>query len=69
MPSDTPRLVRKPEALRMLGLGNTAFHDLVRSGEIAPPVRLTKRAVAWRESDLIAWINTRPVVTRSGKQS
>ena len=67
MSSDTPRLVRKPEALRMLGLGNTAFHDLVRSGDIAPPVRLTKRAVAWRESDLINWINTRPIAARRGK--
>ncbi|MCB1599319.1 MAG: AlpA family phage regulatory protein [Xanthomonadales bacterium] len=69
MTSDTPRLVRKPEALRMLGLGPTSFHDLVRSGEIAPPVRLTKRAVAWRESDLIDFINSRPVVVRRGRTS
>ena len=63
------RLARLPAALRMTGLGRTSFLDKVRNGEIAAPLRLTKRAVAWRESDLVEWINSRPVVTRGSKQS
>lgn len=57
---DTNRLLRLPEALQLTGLGRTAFLDRVRSGEIAPPVKLTTRASAWREADLQAWINSRP---------
>lgn len=57
---DTHRLLRLPEALKMTGLGRTAFLDRVRSGEIAPPVKLTERASAWREVDLQRWIDSRP---------
>lgn len=56
------RLVRLPECLRLTGLGRTAFLDRVKRGEIAAPVRLTERAVAWREDDLAAWIDSRPRV-------
>lgn len=62
MTSNTPRLVRLPEAMRITGLGRSSFLRLVRDGEIQPPVRLTLRAVAWREADLFDWVNTRPVV-------
>lgn len=57
---DTHRLLRLPEALQLTGLGRTAFLDRVRSGEIAPPVKLTERASAWREADLQRWIDSRP---------
>ena len=61
------RLARLPNALNITGLGRTSFLDKVRIGEIAAPLRLTARAVAWRESDLYAWINSRPIATRRGK--
>lgn len=62
MSPEPSRLVRLPEALRLTGLGRTSFLDRVRRGEIASPVRLTERAVAWRETDLAAWIDSRPRV-------
>lgn len=58
------RLVREAEALTITGLGRTAFRDKVRSGEIVPPLKLTNHAVAWRLSDLMAWIDSRPRADR-----
>jgi prophage regulatory protein len=63
------RLARLPKAMDITGLGRTSFLDKVRKGEIAAPLRLTARAVAWKESDLMAWINSRPVATRRGRTS
>ena len=67
MRNDLPRLIRLPDALSMTGLGRTAFLTKVREGEIQPPVRLTARAVAWRESDLCAWVQSRPTVEPRNK--
>jgi prophage regulatory protein len=63
-PSITGRLLRLPDALRLTGLGRTAFLDRVRSGEIPAPVKLTERASAWRECDLQRWIDSRPTAAR-----
>lgn len=65
--SPTYRLLRLSDALKLTGLGRTIFLGKVRCGEIAAPVRLTVRSVAWRESDLIAWIESRPTVQPRGK--
>ncbi len=57
----TYRLLRIQEALSLTSLRRTAFLEKVRNGEIPAPVRLSAQAVAWRESDLIAWIESRPI--------
>lgn len=63
------RLARLPAALAITGLGRTSFLDKVRTGEIAAPVRLTARAVAWKESELFRWIDSLPRASRSPKRS
>lgn len=70
MAHESPRLVRLAEALHITGLGRTAFMDRVRSGELPGPVQLTQRSVAWRESELLAWIDSRPrAPLRTGRPS
>jgi len=54
------RLLRLPEVLRLTGLSRSTLYRKIKAGEFPRPVKLGKRAVGWRESEVIAWINGRP---------
>ncbi len=60
MNSQHERLLRFPEVSERVALKRTAIYDRVGAGTFPAPVRLTERAVAWRESDIDAWIASRP---------
>lgn len=59
----TPLLVRLPAVMRMTGLGRSTIYRMVAAHKFPSPVRLGARAVAWRQSDLDQWTESRPVVT------
>jgi prophage regulatory protein len=48
--------------MRITGLGRSTIYRLMADEEFPPPVRLTKRVIAWRRSDLERWSNARPTV-------
>lgn len=54
------RLIRKPELCKILGLSKTTIEKLVRTGSLPSPVKITGYAVAWRQSDISAWIASLP---------
>ncbi len=54
------RLLRLPEVIQRIGLRRTTIYDRVAAGTFPAPVRLTERAVAWRESEVDSWIEARP---------
>lgn len=54
------RLLRLRDVMGMVGLGRSALFDRVRNGQFPEPLRLSKRAVAWRESEVVAWIDSLP---------
>lgn len=54
-----PRLIKRPEVQRLTGLSRTGIYDRVRRGEFPAPVSLGGSAVAWVESEVSAWIQTR----------
>jgi prophage regulatory protein len=51
------RLYRRKEMLDFVGLRSTQLDELMKSGEFPKPIPLSDagRAVAWLESDLVAW--------------
>ena len=53
------RLLRRPEVLHKTGLSRSALYRLIHTGDFPPPVRLSQNAVAWRQSDVDAWIDAR----------
>ena len=55
-------LFRLPDVMRLTGLGRSSIYRLEAKGEFPKRVRLSKRATAWRESELLDWVNTRPRV-------
>ncbi|WP_300512939.1 AlpA family transcriptional regulator [Aliiroseovarius sp.] len=53
----TQKLLRRPEVEALTGLSRTSIYRMMDEGEFPRPVRLGKRAVAWREADLAEWLN------------
>lgn len=56
--ADEDRLLRLPQVLETVGLGRTAWLDLVRTGAAPAPINIG-RAVAWPMSDVQAFIRQR----------
>ena len=62
MNTSTERLMRKSEVLERTGLKQSTMYYLINKSEFPAPVKLSKRAVAWKESEVRAWIQSRPPV-------
>ena len=59
-----PRVfVRMDAVVRMTGLGRSTIYRLMAENKFPSPVRLAKRAVAWRRIDLEQWSAGRPTVS------
>jgi prophage regulatory protein len=64
MKTDThssPRLIRLAEVQDLTGLAVSTLYKRIAAGEFPPPVHLGGRAVAWREREVLDWVETRPV--------
>jgi prophage regulatory protein len=55
--------VRMAVVVRMTGLGRSTIYRLMAENKFPSPVRLAKRAVAWRRVDLEQWSAGRPTVS------
>lgn len=56
----TAQLLRLPKVTQMTGLARSTIYRLMAEGDFPSPVKLAKRAVAWRQTDLDQWSHTRP---------
>lgn len=52
------KIWRKPKVLAVTGMRNTWLYEAVKKGDFPPPVKLGDRAVGWRKSDVLKWLNT-----------
>jgi len=74
MPPETPpgapdALLAVAEVRRRTGLPRSSLYDAIRDGRFPKPLRITARAVRWRESDVEAWIAALRPPTRPGGRS
>ena len=56
------RLLRIDDVCFMTGLGRSTIYAKVKAADFPGPVQLHGASVAWRETDVDAWIATRPAV-------
>lgn len=54
-----PYLLRLPAVLRTTGLGRSTLYRLISERAFPPPVKLAKRAVAWRQEEVQRWASAR----------
>jgi prophage regulatory protein len=52
--------LRRPDVLKLTGLSTTTIYDLMREGKFPRPIKLTGRAVAWPETAIANWLQSRP---------
>ena len=53
------RHLRRPAVEELTGLSRSTIYDLMAKGDFPRPVKLTKKAVAWPESAIVAWLAER----------
>jgi len=54
-------LLRLPEVIARIGRSKAGIYVLIREGTFPAPLRVGKRAVAWKSSEIDAWIGARVV--------
>lgn len=54
------RLLTRPQVEARVGLSTSAVYRLMRVGRFPEPLRVGLRAVRWPESEIEAWLQTRP---------
>lgn len=57
------RLLRVDEVTRITGLARSTIYKMMDSGTFPRPLRVGERAVRWRESDVVAWLESRPTAS------
>jgi prophage regulatory protein len=55
----TERLLRRPEVERLVGMTRSTLYARIKDNAFPRPVRIGPRAVAWRQSEISAWIENR----------
>lgn len=56
------RFLRNDEVCERIGCGKSKLYLMLGAGEFPPGRRITARNVGWLESDVDAWIKSRPTV-------
>ena len=54
---DTGKLLRLEAVISLIGMKRSWILQKVKDGKFPMPLRLSPRAVAWRQSDVMEWIN------------
>lgn len=52
-------LLRLPEVREATALPTSSIYDAIAAGEFPPPVKISKRAVAWPKAHVEAWLRSR----------
>ena len=55
-------LLRLPKVKITSGLSRSSIYENIKNGSFPAPIKIGKRAVAWRESDIQKWLNSRPLL-------
>jgi prophage regulatory protein len=52
-------ILRRPQVEQATGLSRSTLYAMMADGAFPKPVKLGKRAVGWRASDIAAWLESR----------
>ncbi len=64
---DQRGLVRRRQVEQLIQLSRSTIYAAVKAGTFPAPIRIGARAVAWKLSDVEAWIAARPLSQLTGR--
>lgn len=59
MQETNERLIRIAEVMNRTALNRSTLYELIKANEFPKPIKLTTTAVAWQESSVNNWIQSR----------
>ena len=57
------KLLRLPKVIEATTMCKASIYRLVKKGEFPAPIKIGERAVAWKEEEVTAWIESRERVS------
>lgn len=60
-----PLLLREKEVCALVGKRHTQLREDINKGTFPAPVSIGARAIAWKRSDILAWVEARPYIRSS----
>jgi prophage regulatory protein len=57
--TDMPLVVRLRDVMKMLSISRSMVYSLVMSSDFPKPIQLGPRAIGWRHSEIMEWLQTR----------
>lgn len=55
------RYIRRTEVETLTSLSRSTIYRMMEIGDFPKPIKLTRKAVAWPEEQIVEWLNNRPV--------
>lgn len=49
---------RAKQILQLIPIGKTSFYKLVKDGKFPQPIKLGANTTVWRNSDVLAWLDS-----------
>ena len=66
---ENEEIQRRDKVLQRTGItGNSTLYHLIQEGLFPRPVKLGKRSVGWKKSDVDAWIDSREYTIITSKE-
>ena len=59
------RVLRLRDGIKKIGLGKTKIYSMIASGAFPKPIQLGPMSVAWKERDVDAWLEARPIANNA----
>ena len=53
------RILRRHQVQEQIGLSRSAIYHMMSEGDFPLPIKLGKRAVGWKQQDIIDWLDNR----------
>ncbi|WP_082025026.1 AlpA family transcriptional regulator [Ruegeria sp. ANG-R] len=53
------KIYRRPDVESLVGLSRSTIYAMIADGTFPKPIKLGKRAVGWRQSDVLTWLESR----------
>lgn len=54
------QFLRRKEVERLTGIPTSTLYEMMARGEFPPSYRITPRLVAWKRSQIVGWMASRP---------